>query len=437
MTANGGFEQQTFNDLDLANGSYCYRVLVTNPNTGINSHSNYVFVTVVAAPAPFLAITTAFSGSEDNEVSAAIPGTGQHTYTVNTTLIGTLNFAIIPSPFATQNTNGSYGFCDTNQDHAADMTSQDSTFTSFSALNGSPVTPSQALFNVLIPANGIITVTIDSATRNQRVRVVVWQDLNHNGQIDLPSAGDVFCDAYTTYDPATEGFLAVSGRKFYFGPEGSFGSQFANACVPIWRQDSVNQVFSASPQDNNRGRTNSLRYAYDSNDVFQILGATTTLATFKAELSAAGNGTADAVQITYDPNPAGVSTFNICVNRGADAPADLAATVGTFDTGPTNNDVRLTFTSPGNNTVLTFSVQRAALGAGATCSAGASPNPNGSSAPPHDGSLGSPASGSFSTIGTAATPGSGEQATFTDFNISGSNCYRVLAVNPNTGVNSY
>ena len=44
----GTGEQATFTSFDLSNGSWCFRVLVNNPNTGVNSYSGYVSVVIPA-----------------------------------------------------------------------------------------------------------------------------------------------------------------------------------------------------------------------------------------------------------------------------------------------------------------------------------------------------------------------------------------------------
>src|SRR5438552_291254 len=288
-----------------------------------------------------------------------------------------------------------------------------------------------------------MTVTVDSSVRNTRTRLIAWQDKNNNAQVDLTAAGDVNCDNFTPYDATTDGVLALSGRKFWFGPQGQFGAQDTGCPgLFVYRHDSTNQVFSA-------GTTiaTSLRYAYDANDVFKVLGTQVTLATFKSELTASNSDSthADQVDIAYDPNSAGISTFNICVNKGADAPTDVSAAVGNFDNGSAAEDVRLQFTSPAVNSVLSFNVQRATKAAdgsavtAATCTPGASPNPNGSpTTPPSDGTAGNPPTANFSTVGATTTPGVNETATFTNSDLSnGTYCFRVQVTNPNTGANSY
>ena len=377
-------------------------------------------------------VTPGYSVNEDNEVSSAVPGNGQHTYTFTTALTGTLTFAVITSGNIVRNSDGTFSFCDTDANKRADGVGSGSTF--ITAVNGQARTASNVLINEPIPSNGTLAVTIDSATRNQRVRIVAWQDKSNNQQIDLTGAGDVNCDFPQPYDSTTDGALTVSGRKFYFGPEGQFGAQFPDTlgnatCQPVYRHDSANQAFSAGPTS-----ATSLRYDYDTNDIFQIQGTQVTLATFKSELTASSSGAADTIKINYDPNPAGISTFNICVNKGANAPSDVAAATGNFDGGTTAEDVRITFTAPGTNSVSTYNIQRSSLGSTTTADA---TNCNLNATAPADGSLGVPLSSTFSTIGAASVP-AGEAGTFTNFDLSnGGWCFRVAVTNPNTGINSY
>src|SRR5439155_1032794 len=167
---------------------------------------------------------------EYNEVSGAVPGNGQHTYSFTTTLTGTLTFATIPYFDVTQNASGGFSFCDRNQDRKADDVGTGSVL--FTAVNGVSVPPSTILVNQTIPANGTFNVTIDSATRNQLARVVAWQDRNQNTGIELVAAGDTSCGSPQPNDSANDGVLTVWGRKFYFGPQGGFGAQFTRGEAP-------------------------------------------------------------------------------------------------------------------------------------------------------------------------------------------------------------
>src|SRR5207245_4993379 len=97
--------------------------------------------------------------------------------------------------------------------------------------------------------NGTITITVDSAVRSERTRVVAWQDLNNNGQIDLTAAGDVNCDFanQALNNTAVDGALIVSARKLGFGPQAQFGAQHGGpTCTtatttgndfPVYRHD--------------------------------------------------------------------------------------------------------------------------------------------------------------------------------------------------------
>ncbi len=331
--APGDFSAFTYNikvPAGQAGGVYRFNGDLVQGSSGTRVHPEGYYqdgnITGAGPSGGVLDVTPGYSVNEDNEVSTAVPGNGQHTYTFTTTLTGTLTFAVLTSGNIVRNSDGTFSFCDTDGGKKADGVGAGSTF--ITAVNGVSVSASTVRINEPIPSNGTITVTIDSATRNQRVRIVAWQDKNNNGQIDLTGAGDVNCDFPQPYDTTTDGALTVSGRKFYFGPKGQFGAQFPDGagnpqCEPVFRHDSANQVFSAGPTS-----ATSLAYFYDANDIFQIQGTMVTLATFKSELTASSSGSADTIKINYDPNAAGISTFNICVNKGSNAPTDLSAAVG-------------------------------------------------------------------------------------------------------------
>jgi len=453
VVAPGDFSAFTYNikvPTGQAGGVYRFNGDLVVGATGDRVHPEGYYqdsnVTGAGGGGTVLGITPDYPANEDNEVSTTVPGNGQHTYTISTTLTGTLTLATITSGNSIRNSDGTFGFCDTNQDKKADGIGGSTAV--ITAINGSSISASNVVINQPIPSNGTMTVTVDSSQRNTRTRLIAWQDKNNNAQVDLTAAGDVNCDNFTPYDSATDGVLALSGRKFWFGPQGQFGSAGGTQCPGgtsgqfVFRSDSANQVFSAGSTIDT-----SLRYMYDANDVFKVLGTQVTLATFKSELTASNSNSthADVVDIAYDPNAAGISTFNLCINRGADAPTDLSAALGNFDSGTGADDVRLQFTSPATNTILSFNIQRAtkdsagAAVAAGTCTPGTSPNPNGSATtPPSDGTAGNPPTANFSTVGATTTPGTGETATFTNFDLSnGTYCYRVQVTNSNTGANSY
>src|SRR5439155_1676517 len=129
-----------------------------------------VFFANTATTASQLSVTPAYPANEDNQISTTVPGNGQHTYTFTTSLTGTLTFAVLDSKNIVQNSDLTYSFCDTNQDKKGDGVGAGATFVT--AINGIAVPNSSIVINQAIPSNGTITVTIDSATPNERVRLV-------------------------------------------------------------------------------------------------------------------------------------------------------------------------------------------------------------------------------------------------------------------------
>src|SRR5438128_5450538 len=233
VVAPGDFSAFTYNvkvPTGTATGTFRFNGDLVRSSTGDRIHPEgyYQDSTVSGgAPAPgggALSVTPAYSANEDNEVSTTVPGIGQHTYTFTTTLTGTLSFAVMPSGVITRISDGSYGFCDIGQDSEADDLSSEQVF--ITAVNGTAISQTNPLINQAIPSNGTITITIDSSVRNDRVRIVAWQDLNNNGQIDLTGPGDKECDFGTqaTNNTSVDGAMIVSGRKFYFGPAAQFGA---------------------------------------------------------------------------------------------------------------------------------------------------------------------------------------------------------------------
>ena len=417
-------------------GTYRFNGDLVLATTGERVHPEGYFhdLTVqTSTPLTTLSIAPDFGAIEDNEVSSTVPGIGQHTYTVTTSLTGSLSLAILDSANIVKNADGTFGFCDKNQDKKADGVGAGSTL--FTAINGISTPPAGVLINQAIPGNGSMTVTIDSATRNQRVRVVAWQDKSQNSQIDLTATGaDTTCNTFTPYDLVNDGAMAVSGRKLYLGPKGQFGVQFPDGsgnaqCEPVWLHDNVNQLLSAGPLS-----STSLRYTYDSNDTFELTGTRVTLDTFKATLVASTDGTGSTIKISYDPNAAGFSSFSICQLAGANAPSNLSAATGNFDNGSLPEDVRLTMTAPTNNNVTTYNIQRASVSGTATTAANSC---NLNAIAPNNDTSGAPTGSAFSSIG-AITITAGQTGTFTNFDLSdGGYCYRVMVQNPNIGTQSF
>jgi len=431
----------TIPDNNLATGGYCYRVVAVEPISSTPSYSNYTPANV-GPPVPSVTVTPAFAENEDNTVSSTVPGAGQHDYNFQVIGLGTVDITVMSSGNIVRNADGTFSFLDDNGDSKADGVCP--TATLITAINDVALLPPLGcVADVPIPSNGILKVTIDSASPNQRVRVIMWQDLSNNGGIDLSTPGSAATLSQARirgpYSSATDGLIAVSGRKFYFGPEAGSGTQFVGNTVrcdtgatpaptfvansaAVFRHDAANNTFSA-------GATSfmSNRFKYDTNDVFRINGALYTLDQFRTSLTADVTGVGDAIAINYRPDPAGVSEFNIACNHGADAPdagnggSDPSATVGNFDGGTAADDVRLQFITPDFGIVTTYQIQRAdAAGLGGTsCLAADVP------------------SARYSTAGSVTPPGL--QAVFIDFDrlFGRTYCYRVRAQDPTTGLENF
>ena len=408
-------------------GTYRFNGDLVLAATGERIHpEGYYQDALVGQAAIGLGVTADFAVSEDNEASSSVPGIGQHTYTFQTTtLTGTLTFTTIPAKNVIQTPNG-YSFCDKNQDKKADGAG--GTPALFVGVNGVSVSPTTILFAQPIPADGVIKVTVDSQLRDQVIRVVGWQDKNQNTGLDLTTTGDTSCSTLTPYDITNDGLIAVSGRKYFFGPLGAFGNQFGGACGKVFLHDPANQVFSAGPD-----ATSSVRFRYRDGDVFRVAGTRVTLSQFKAELTDSTDGTGDTVTIAYNPNTDGISEFNICTNAGADAPSNVVTAAGNFDNGSAGDDVRVTFNAPASNANVSYTIQRATVSgtaSSANCDLGAT-------APSSSDSTGTPVGSQFITIGALSVAG-GQTGSFTNFDLAdGGYCFRVVVQSPTLGLRSF
>jgi hypothetical protein len=166
-----------------------------------------------------------------------------------------------------------------------------------------------------------------------------------------------------------------------------------------------------------------------------VQGVQVTLAQFKGSITASSTGAGDTVSINYNPDPAGISEFDICFNAGASAPTDLGAATGNFDNGTAAEDVRLTFTAPSTNATTSYTIQRAPTGA--TGSATATTCNLNATAPQTSDSTGVPVGSAFITVG-AVSVDAGKTGTFTNFDLAdGGYCYRIRTQDPTTATPSF
>ena len=159
--------------------------------------------------------------------------------------------------------------------------------------------------------------------------------------------------------------------------------------------------------------TNNLTYDFDANDSFSYQGLPITLAQFDSMLSRN-----DVIDVVYDPEPSGTSTFDITTDA-VGAPAAPTTEVVNADGGATANDVEVTYVRPATNSPgVTYSLQRATVEVGTddTCGTADDPAPAGAFAP---------------VVGATEATGTGGTHVFSDDDVpDGCYAYRVVATSP-------
>lgn len=208
--------------------------------------------------------------------------------------------------------------------------------------NGAVVPGSVATVTVQ-PVNGQITFTVDGNT-DETVVPIIFRDADAGGDLDLNADNTPV---------ATEPF-GVGGSIRYIPVEATLGAH--NAIV----------VSGISP-DRQSFTAGGATYFLDGNDIFQYQAVGITQAQFDSMLSVG-----DTLNVSYNPDPAGTSVFNITADD-VDAPAAPTVTVVNSDAGPSANDARITYTRPATNSPgVTYTLQRTGVlpGADLTCGTG-------------------------------------------------------------------
>jgi putative cell wall-binding protein len=223
------------------------------------------------------------------------------------------------------NTGGTYTFLDADSDNLADQTANAGRIT---VVNGVAQTAAQQIDD--ITSGGTVTFTIGvNASTAANVIPVVWADPtaanggNNRLNLTVPTTGNA--------NPKTPSeTFGVGGRTNFVPGEATLATHTAT----VTGVDLATDFFTASG-----GTPNPATYYYDSNDIFQRSGAGITMAQFEGILSVG-----DVITAAYNPDASGVSTFNMTTDSGPAAPTGVSGTVGNFDGGTTNNDVRVTYT---------------------------------------------------------------------------------------------
>jgi len=271
--------------------------------------------------------------------------TDDRQYSVSGLTTGTTyTVALVPAANVTTSSNGTVTFADTDSNNAADNIG-DTSVAWITVLNGA-AEPNATGLATAQPVNGAISFTVDG-TATGSVVPVVFVDANANGQLDLTAPTTANANPKTP----SESF-GVGGKTTYVPQQGTIGLHGPGA---------VTAVDTSAKYLTMGGAT----YNWDANDVFQYQGVGITQAQFESMVSVG-----DTVTINYNPNAAGVSTFNITVDTANAPTAAPTIAVRNLDNGTTANDVVATFTpNPNAASGETYQLLQGTAGAGvdATC----------------------------------------------------------------------
>jgi hypothetical protein len=190
------------------------------------------------------------------------------------------------------------------------------------AVNGAPQSADQVND---VTSGGTITVTIQGDTTDDVTLLVFADPVSGDELLNLTNATPDNANPKTP----TEQF-GIGCRTFFTPPEATLGmhssadSDVVNRDLDFFVDTTANET-----------------YFWDANDVFQFQGIGLTQVQFEGVLSS--NPDDDDIDVTYNPDAAGVSTFNI-TNDDVGTPTGVTATVVNLDSGATINDLRVSFT---------------------------------------------------------------------------------------------
>jgi len=342
-------------------------VLPTSVETAAETAAKAVVSNATLAITPTESVLTGFSTTRQYSV-AGLPTNANY----RITLVNSANVAL--------DSSGRYSF---TRDASTSLVLPGTVASQLTVVNGVGVTGAQSVGGIAPLSNGALSFTVTTgASAAESFVPVVYVDGGASTRLEI-DANNRPVEAFgvgglTTVVPANAGIGAAT---------------IAPASL------------TAVSLPGNYLTTSSLRYAWDTNDVFQYQGVGISLDQFESAITL-GQG----LSINYAPDASGVSTFNLGAEI-ATTPTSLLATttVGNYDGGTTLNDIRATFTVPATASAgTTFVLQRKV-----------------------DGS----ADSTFATVTTATSVVNADATvSFTDSNVSaGSYVYRIRATKPVTG----
>lgn len=395
--AGGGFTLPISASQPVGN---CVLTFVTTFTDG-TTETDTVTVNVTAPTAFFVGSPLTTQVNFASTGAAPDQGREEYTFTLPAGFAGPVDIALVPGQNITPRSGG-IEFLDANDDARADGLG--------AACGGvielvEGVTPAGGTTSYIndqaIPADRVISVTIDSTNPNAVCAILIFRDLGNDNALTLNAS-----------DFPTEPF-GLGGGKIWTNTEAAFGASTITAAIAVADAEAAGQ-----PVNVVTSLADGTRYEFDSNDTFQLGGVAITQAQFETLI-----GLGDTVAISYNPDPAGVSVFNITNDVGFAAPATATVQTMNIDNGPTANDVRVTFTVPAlNDADAQYKIQRANIaGPDGICGTGDDLNAG---------------NASFTTVGTVQRLPN-NTVRFDDLNVpNGCYLYRVQVTNPVSGNNS-
>lgn len=187
----------------------------------------------------------------------------------------------------------------------------------------------------VMPVNGQITFTVDGDRPEHLVPVVHVDEGGASTGLDVDAQGR-----------PTEPF-GLGGRLDYLPAEGPAGPATVT-------------VAGVTPERDAFVGTDGRTYTFDANDTYRYQGSVPLTRDQLSSLLSPG----DVLAVSYVTDRAGVSSFDVTTDT-VEAPAAPSASVTNADSGPTANDVRITYQRPaGGAPGVTYRLQRALASSG-------------------------------------------------------------------------
>jgi hypothetical protein len=236
--------------------------------------------------------------------------------------------ALFPSGNVTKDSSGTK-FVDADRNGIADFTRK-TTGAVIERINGAenPENPDSNEVKSVPAQGGQVTFTIDS-TSTDDVTAVVYQDQTGDG-LNVDQTG-----------VPTEPF-GTGCRTNFIPPEAAAGSRGTTVRL-VNRVENYFVGGSTATTANPNSGSGDFTYFYDDNDLFRFGGNPITFAQFEGILS-----TADVADVTYNPDPSGVSTFNVTEDR-VDPASNVTAEAVDADKDGKQDEVLVSFILPNTN----------------------------------------------------------------------------------------